>query len=130
MPAALKVADYADVEAVVQTTLNPAQQSVIVGYFPGARAQIVYALGRNPATAQRLAGITDPIEFALAVRDLQGRIQMTKKAPPPAERKPVSTGSVLPSDQTLAALEKEAERTGDRSKLVAYKRSLRQAASQ
>jgi hypothetical protein len=124
--AELKVSDYEDAEALAMESLNQTQQGVILH---GAKnpALIVYALGRNPKKAKELASISDPVKFAFAVADLQAqlKVQPRKAAPPPEERVRGSAPVSLSSDANLARLEAEADRTGDRSKVIAYRRQLR-----
>lgn len=124
----LKVKDFEDAEALAQETFSQTQQGVIVS---GAEnpALLVYALGKNPKKAKELASITDPVKFAFAVAKLETQLKVSpRKAAPPPE------GSVRGSapvsgvvDSHLARLEAEAEKTGDRSKVVAYKRKQRAA---
>ena len=123
----LSVPDYEDVEATVLETFNQTQQGIVV---QGAEnpALLAYALGKNPKRAKELASITDPIEFAFAVAKVEASLKVTNKGAPPPEKKLASgvagvSGGV---DNTLERLEKEAEKTGDRSKVVAYKRQKRQ----
>lgn len=129
--AALKVADYDDAEAVVSTLFSQTQKGIIV-HAADNPALLEYAIGKNPAKAKELAAITDPVKFAFAVAKLETQVKATpRKAPPPPE-KIVSGSSAVAgsSDAQLARLEAEADRTGDRSKVIAYKRELkaRQAA--
>lgn len=128
--AQLKVADFADAEAVVQDTFSPTQVGIIVNGADNA-AHLVYALGKNPAKAKELAAIKDPVKYAFAVAKLETQLKVTpRKAPPAPERKVGGSASGATSvDNTLARLEAEADKTGDRSKVIAYKRQQRQAAA-
>lgn len=129
--AALKVADYEDAEAVVSSLFNQTQKGIIV-HAADNPAVLEYAIGKNPAKAKELAAITDPVKFAFAVAKLETQVKTApRKAPPPPEKIVSGSSSVAGSpDAQLAKLEAEADRSGDRSKVIAYRRELkaRQAA--
>jgi hypothetical protein len=127
--AELKVRDYEDAEDIVQNTLDVTQQGVLL---QGAEnpAVLVYALGKNPKKAKELSDIKDPVKFAFAVAKLetQLKVQNRKSAPPP-EKTIQSSGRISGSvDSTLERLRAEAERTGNYTKVLQYKRSKREAA--
>jgi hypothetical protein len=122
----LKVRDYDEAEHTVMETLNVTQQGVVL---QGAEnpALVVYALGKNPRRAKELAAITDPVRFAFAVAKLEAQLKVTPRTKPPAPERslPVGTAPVSGgSDSTLERLREEAARTGDMTKVVAYKRQL------
>lgn len=125
--AKLKVPDYEDAEERVQALFNVTQQGVMIA---GAEnpALLVYALGKHPAKAKELAAITDPVKFAFAVAKLETQMKTTTKArpAPPAPETPMrsTAPSRSASNATLERLEAEAERTGDRTKVAAYRRQL------
>ncbi len=121
----LRVADFEDAEAIIQEALNTTQQGIIVS---GAEnpALLVYALGKNPSKARELAAITDPVKFAFAIAKLETQLKISRtKTPPPPERPARGSGGVPVSgtvDSHLERLREEAARTGDLSKVMAYKR--------
>jgi hypothetical protein len=123
--AELRVPDYEEAETVAQTTFSVPQQSIIVA---GAEnpALLIYALGRSPARAKELAAITDPVKFTFAIAKLEAQLKVTpRKAPPAPEKQIRSTGGVPVSgavDSTLERLRDEAAKTGDMTKVIAYKR--------
>jgi hypothetical protein len=123
--AELRVPDYEDAEAVAQETFSIPQQSIIVA---GAEnpALLIYAMGRSPAKAKELAAITDPVKFTFAIAKLEAQLKVTpRKAPPAPEKQIRSTGGVPMSgavDSTLERLRDEAAKTGDMTKVMAYKR--------
>jgi len=121
--AALKVDDFEGAEHVVQSTLSQLQQNVIL-HGVDKPELIVYALGSNPAKAKELAAIKDPVKFAIALGRLETQLKVTPRKQPPAPERQVrnTTGGNTAVDNTLARLEAEADRTGDRSKVAAYKR--------
>lgn len=123
--AALKVQDFQDAEDALSDALSVVQQGVILS---GAEKPelLVYALGKAPAKLKELASITDPVKFAFAVAKLetQLKVQPRKQAPAP-ERRVTGSVPVGGPDKTLERLEAEADKTGDRTKVAAYKRQLR-----
>jgi hypothetical protein len=121
----LKVQDYEDAEASVQEVLNTTQQGILLQGSENS-ALLVYALGKNPKKAKELAEIKDPVRFAFAVAKLETQLKVTKKTAPPPEKTPPSGGarSTGGSDEVLDNLRAKAERTGDYTQVLAYKRQL------
>lgn len=124
----LKVKDFDDAEATVQESFSQTQQGIIL---QGAEnpALLVYALGKNPKKAKELASTTDPVKFAFAVAKLETQLKVTnRKAAPPPEKTVRGTGPVSGTvDSQLERLRAEAEKTGDYSKVMAYRRQKRNA---
>lgn len=123
----LKVPDLDEAESLVQETLSEKQQAIIL---KGAKnpALLVYAIGKNPAKLKELAGVTDLVEFAFAIANLESQLKVTKKAPPPApERKVEGTGAKSGLDSTLEKLRAEAEKTGDYTKVNQYRNQKKAA---
>jgi hypothetical protein len=89
------------------------------------------ALGKHPGKLAELAAIEDPIKFAAAVAKLEGTLKVQKRTRAP-EPETIERGNASVrqggADQQLEKLEKEAARTGDRSKVIAYKRDQREKA--
>lgn len=126
--AALKAKDFADVEESVKSLLDPTQHAIIVQAAKDP-ALMVYAIGKNPKKAAELAAIKNYVEFAYALGELSKDMKVTtRKAPPPPEGKVRSgTASISGSvDSNLERLRAEAEKTGDMSKVAAYKRAQRE----
>lgn len=124
---ALKVKDFQAVEDEVAGQLTLIQQAILK---KGAEnpALMVLALGTHPKRLQELASIKDPLKFAVAVGKLETEVKVTKRSgstKPAPETTVRSGGSTSTSKATLERLEAEAERTGDRSKVIAYKRQQR-----
>lgn len=120
----LKVKDFGEAEEVVKSSFDMTQQGIIVQGADNA-ALVVLALGKNSKKAAELAAIKDPIKFAFAIAKLETQLKVTnKKAPPPPAQKVGSSGTPSTAlDNTLEKLRAEAEKTGDYSKVTAYKRS-------
>lgn len=126
---ALKVQDFADAEEVVKDALNVTQQGIIV-HGADNPALVVYALGKNPKKAAELAAIADPVKFAFQVAKLESQLKVQPKrtAPPPEGRVRSTVPGAAAIDNQLEKLREEAAKTGDMTKVLAYKRQQRQAA--
>ena len=124
--ATVKAADYEEAEAVIAEVMTVTQQGMILS---GAEkpALLIYALGKNPKKAAELAAIKDPVQFAFAVARLETTLKVQNRKPSAApERSPSGTAPKSGNaDNTLERLRAEAERTGDLSKVIAYKRQLK-----
>ncbi|WP_151753039.1 hypothetical protein [Acinetobacter soli] len=123
-----KAKDFDDAEQTVRDVLDVNQQGIVI--YSEKPELLVYNLGRNPEKARQLAAIKNPLEFAFQIGKHEARIDaqmksQTRKPQTNPERKPSGSAPLATTDATLAALEKEAERTGDRTKLIAYKKSLK-----
>lgn len=122
---ALNVPDYDDAEHVILETLSETQQSMILQGADNP-ALLVYALGKNPKRAKELADIKDPVKFAFAVAKLETTVKTTsRKKAPPAEKTVSGNGKVSVNDSTLDKLRAEAEKTGNYSKVTAYKAKMK-----
>ncbi len=125
--AEIKVKDFDDAEAAVQTVFSKTQQGILMQGADNP-ALLVYALGKNPQKAKELAAITDPVKYAFAVAKLETQLKVTQRKAPPPEKTVTGSGGVSGGavDSTLERLRAEAEKTGDYTKVMAYKRSKRQ----
>lgn len=122
--ASLKVRDYEDAEAFALDTFNVTQQGIVLQGSDNP-ALIIYALGKNTKRAKELASINDPVKFAFAVAKLETQLKVTnRKAAASPERTITSGGGRISGsvDSTLERLREEALKTGDLSKVMAYKR--------
>jgi len=124
--AELKVRDYEDAEETVQQILNITQQGVVLQGCDNP-ALVVYALGKNPKKTAELAKLTDPVKFAFAVAKLEKELKVTNRRAAPAPERVVSgtgrsSGAV---DSTLERLREEAARTGNMTKVIAYRAQKR-----
>lgn len=126
----LPVKDYDDAEMVVEDLLSPTQQGIIV---QGAKNPelVVYALGKNPRRAKQLADIKNPVNFAFEIARLEGQLKTSKRKPATEPEKTIqSTGRISGTvDSTLEKLRRDAEKTGDYTKINAYKRKKRRSAA-
>lgn len=122
----LKVKDFDDAEAVALESLNQTQQGIIVQGADNS-ALVVYALGKNEKKLKEITSIKDPVKFAFAVAKLEKDLKVTnRKAPPPPEKKLAGTApSSGAVDSTLERLRSDAEKSGNYTKVIAYKKQQR-----
>lgn len=124
--AKLKVKNFDDLEEDTVKHLSVVQQGILI---QGAKnpAVLVAALGANNGKlAAELATIQDPIKFAFAAAELETKLKVTsRKAPPPETTFKSGAPTSATQDLHLKKLEEEADRTGDRTKVIQYKRSLK-----
>lgn len=121
---ALGVSDFDDAEGEVQAKLPPQVQGLLLK--SGKGAALVYALGRSPEKLEALSKL--PLdEAAMMIGELRGKLKMEKRKIPAPDRKVTGTAPSASADKKLARLEEEAGRTGDRTKLIRYRKSLQRA---
>jgi hypothetical protein len=126
--ATIGVADYEDAEATVVSALSLEQQAVAL-QAASDPAALVVALAKSPAKLAELAKIDNPWKLSAAIAKLEGSVKVVTRKKAPNIDKPARGSAAinqLSSDAQLEKLEKEAERTGDRTKLIAFKRQLRE----
>lgn len=124
---ALKVNDFDEAEENVLQTLSQVQQGIIIQAAENP-ALVIYALGKNVKKAQELALITDPVKYAFAVAKLETQLKVTSntKSAPPPERSVKGSGAISSTiDSHLERLRADAAKSGDYSKVAAYKLSKR-----
>lgn len=122
----LKVKDFKEAEDEVVTSLSPTQQNLILAGADNA-SLLVYALGKNPKRLAELAAIKDPVKFAFAAAKLEKDLKTSnRQSEKPAPETPLrSSGPVVGASKTLERLREEAQKTGDMSKVLAFKRANR-----
>ena len=123
--ASLKVRDYEEAEATALDTFSVTQQGIVLQGSDNP-ALLVYAIGKNAKRAKELASINDPVKFAFAVAKLETQLKVTNRKAATAPERTITTGGGRLSgaiDSTLERLRAEALKTGDLSKVMAYKRS-------
>lgn len=121
-----KVRDFDEAEELARDALSQTQQGILI-HAAEKPELLIYHLGKNPQKAKELAAITDPIQFAFAAAKIDAQIKMTARKPSTSpERKPSGSAALSGSvDNKLQKLREEAARTGDHSKVIAYKKSLK-----
>lgn len=131
--AALRYPDVQQAEQVVLDTLSPTAQAVIAKHASNS-ALFIYALGKSPAKLAEMSRVDvegDPIAIGMAIAKMEAMLQKPRSnARPPAPDTPVRGRPISASgaDKQLAKLEAEADKTGDRSKVIAFKRAQKEAA--
>jgi len=122
----LKVRDYEYAEEFVVENFDQTQQGVMINGADDP-ALLVYALGKNHNKAKELSQIKDPVKFAFAVAKLETKLKVSNRKAKTSPEKTIS-GKAPKSgtaDSNLERLRKEAEKTGDYSKVMRYKLQLR-----
>jgi hypothetical protein len=123
----LRVRDFDASFDKVSGTLNEAQVAILTQVARN-KAPLMYALGKNPDKLDSLAKITNLAKFAGEVGRLDMETTVTKRKPTTTpETVHRGAGGGARGDAKLAALEKQADQTGDRSALLSYRRKLREA---
>lgn len=119
-----KADDFDEAEASVKEVLDQTQQGIIV-HGATDPALLIYALGKNEAKAKEISAIKDPVKFAFAIAKLEDQLKVSTRKPATQPEGRI-IGNSRPSgtiDSTLERLRDEASKTGDFSKVMAYKRS-------
>ncbi len=123
----LKVKDFEDAEDTVKDTLSITQQGILLN---GANKPelLVYALGKNLKRLKDLGAISDPVKFAFAAANVERDLKVTprKSAPPPERTVRSSVAGAAAVDNQLERLRAEAAKTGDSTKVIAYKTAQRE----
>ena len=122
MRSALKVQDFEDAESTTQEILNVTQQGILVQGADNP-ALVVLELGKNPKKTKELAEIKNHFKFAFEIAKLEQQLKVTNKRTPPAPEKTISGSGKSSSsvDNQLDRLRSDAEKSGDYSKVLAYK---------
>lgn len=125
----LAAPDVDDAEHNAKQFFNEVQWSILVDGADNA-ALLIYALGKNPAKAKELAGVQSLSQFAFKAAKIEAEIKTMKRTAKPAPEGAISgtsPGAIGGGDATLERLRAEALKTGDMTKVVAYRRQLRAA---
>jgi hypothetical protein len=121
----LGVQDFDEAESEVGAILNQTQAGLLMRGADDP-AVLVYALSKSPARLMDLAKITDPVKFTVAVAKLEISLATKKTTRPAPEARITSERGTgfNSSNSQLEKLRDEAARTGDYSKVVAYKKQM------
>jgi hypothetical protein len=126
--AKLGVEDFEDAEANVAKSFSQTQQGIMIKALANPAAMVA-AIGNNAIELAAAAVIKDPIEFTAYIAKLETKMTITPKkstAPPPERAIRGGASVTSTTDSKMDALIAEAQRTGDGTKLRAYKNALRQ----
>jgi hypothetical protein len=127
--AKLPVVDVDEAETLVKSTLNDTQLKILIDGAQNA-SLLIYALGKTPAKLQELAKLNSLSQFAFKAAIIEAEIKTMKRTAKPAPEGAISgtsPGAIGGGDATLERLRAEALKTGDMTKVVAYRRQLRAA---
>lgn len=117
-----KVKDYDDAEALVKDSLSTLYQGAIL---QGSKdpALLIFALGKNPKKLKELSSISDPAKFIWEVAIMESQLKTgSRRVATKPEKTVEGSGAGNAIDSTLAKLEADAEKSGDRTKVIKYKR--------
>lgn len=125
----LKVSDFQVAEDAVKAVFDEAQQSILIDIADKPEL-LVYALGKNPAKAKELAAIKNPVRFTAALAKLETQLKVTPRKPGVSPERVPQGGSAGASgaaavDSQLEKLREEAAKTGDLSKVMAFKQQIK-----
>lgn len=126
--AKLGAKDFAQCQDRVVAGMSKMQQSILLALKNPAL--VVLALGRSPTALKELAAEKDPVKFAVAAAYVEKDIKVKQVPKFKGEAKlPGSSGAAATAaNSTLTKLQEEADRTGDRTKVVAHMRAQQKAA--
>lgn len=117
-----------DAQAKVVAALNAQQQAALMDASADP-AKVVAALAKTPKVLAELAGIKAIHQFTYRLAQIEGKITVTQKEPPPPESK--LRGGVAASGGNWKAMmdaaEKRAEISGDRTEIAQLRRRMREA---
>ena len=130
---ALKQPELQDrVQLVLDTISGPAQSAIAMHSTNAAR--LFAAVGGSAARLEKLSQLDakgDPLALMFEAGKMEATLQTTRKAPraadpdTPVRGRTIAAGS---AEKQLAKLEAEAERTGNRTPVIAFKRAQRESA--
>lgn len=122
---------YADAAEVVPSAMEAltAEQQFVIASAAKEPAKLIYALGKNPARLKALLDIKNPVKLIAEIARTEMQMTVRSKSPPAPEN--VRTGDarsgVAGADKEEARLEKEAEKTGNRTALIKYRKDKKAA---
>jgi len=121
--------DFDVAEEAVMQSLSETQRALLIkaAIQPDV---LVYGLGNSPDKLKTLAAISDPVDFVRTLAWLEAKeLKVEKRTATRTEPERVVRGTApltaVSLDKKLQALEDEADRTGDRTKVLAYRRELK-----
>lgn len=131
--AQLGVPDFSEAETAVKAKVPELLQNAVLQYAKDP-AKVMYALYKHPATLDALLADGDPttggdaVKFILGIADLERNLKVVnRRKPPEPEADTIQRGSAPLSqssfDKQLKKLEEDADRTGNRTKLIDFRRA-------
>lgn len=127
---ALAVPNFEQKEQLVDETLPDLVRRGIKAYCVDP-AKVYAALGTNAALLDKIAKEPDPIKQLLTLAKLEDKMTVKRTREVAVDKPYRGSASIAAGDpdKKLAELEKEAERTGDRTKVVHYKAAMKAKAA-
>jgi hypothetical protein len=120
-----KIKDFADVEETVLDALNDTQRGVVLAHAKDP-ALLLYAIGKDEKRLQELAKLSDPVEFIFAVARMETQMRTQSRKPASGPETRITGSAPSPGSETqLNKLREAAEKTGDYTKVIAYKNQLK-----
>ena len=122
---------FADAKAVTESVgeAMPAALQYVVAAVAIDSATFMYALGKHPAKLQELLAIKNPTKQIAAIVRMEAsmKVGQSRKAPEPDRASKGNASAAIKPDKELARLEAEADKSGNRNAVLAYKRNLKAA---
>ena len=122
---------FADAKTIVKSVgeAMPADMQYTVAATALDPATFIYALGKHPAKLQELLAIKNPTKRIAAIVRMEAsmKVGQGRKAPEPDRPLKGNASAAIKSDKKLEQLEKEAAKSGDRTELIRYRKSLQKA---
>ena len=122
---------FADAKTIVKSVgeAMPADMQYAVAASALDPATFIYALGKHPAKLQELLSIKNPTKRIAAIVRMEAsmKVGQGRKAPEPDRPLKGNASAAVRSDKKLEQLEKEATRTGDRTELIRYRKTLQKS---
>jgi len=119
---------YPDAQAIVKSVgeAMPAAMQYAVAATANDPATFIYALGKHPAKLQELLGIKNSTKQIAAIVRMEASLKVGQGRKPPEPDRPSkgNASAATKTDKELARLEKEADRTGDRTELIKYRKKI------
>jgi hypothetical protein len=116
-----------DVILDVDKAIGVERSGFLIHAFKDKAPALMVEIGKNPDLMDEIADM-DPVEMIVRVAQLQTKEARVARPKPDIDepvmgKPPVRRGA----DKQLEKLESEADKTGDRTKLIAYKKRLRES---
>lgn len=120
------IPDFEDtVEAQFRDAFDAQQQSVVIDVCRNPE-YVMLALSQNEDLATRLAGEKNPVRLAAEIVRLESKMKVTGAKPTTKpEKRPASTRVARSGSSQLEKLREEAAKTGDYTKVNAYRKQAR-----
>lgn len=120
--------DVDEAEATVKGVLSDMQHNTLIETFGKGAAPLIVGLAADDDRLEELSKIKSIARFIAAATRLEMSMKVTPRKPSTSPESSVSgSGGSNMGDTTLDKLEAEADKTGNRSAIIAHKRKMRLA---